>query len=502
MQNDNVDNESVKPTGSAVADHYEIIPQLVSVDIVRDENGDLLYSINEPRVSTDYQSFSNKLYNEMRYVLLGGSQINTEKKSTSEMFLNYLKYFEPGLDEDIKREILYYFKRDNEGYGVIDPIILDQNVEDISCDGVNVPIFVYHRKYGTIKTNVLFRDSETLNSFVIKLASICNRGISINDPILDGTSAEGHRVQAVYGSEISPRGSAFTIRLFRKNPFTIIDLVRNGTISLEMAAYLWYMVESGSSGIAVGPPAVGKTSLLNAILMFVPENSKVFSIEETRELNFVHDNWIATVVRERQVETGRGEDNLAKIDTFDLVRTAMRQRPTYIIVGEVRGSETFSLFQAMSTGHTVYSTLHADSMETLINRLESEPINVPRVLTIYLNTVIIIKFVRIKNRLVRKVTEIDEIEGSEELGNGIIYNRVYEYDPISDVHKFNGQSKVIEKFRHMRKLSNEDFKKDFNARIDFLRRILTSDDSDIYRISKKIHDFETPHSRKKAGGSS
>ncbi len=482
-----------------VEDHYELIPHLVSIDISRNQDGDLLYRVMEPEISQEYQDFTSKLYDEMRYVMLSKPKTIIEARSRSEIFEYYLRNYEPGLRKETSDKVLYYFRRDNEGYGVINPIILDENIEDISCDGINIPIFVYHRKYGTLRTNLIFTDTDQLNSFVIKLASICDQGVSINDPILDGTSPDGHRVQAVYGTEISPRGSAFTIRLFRKNPFTVIDLVKNGTISSEMAVYLWYMVESGSSGIAVGPPAVGKTSLLNALLMFMPENSKVFSIEETRELNFIHENWIATVVREGRIDLGPDEENLSKIDTFDLVRIAMRQRPTYIVVGEVRGSETYSLFQAMSTGHTVYSTLHADSMDTLISRLESEPINVPRVLAIYLNVVIIIKFVRINNRLVRRVTEIDEIEGKEEAGNGLIYNKVFEYDPSRNVHEYNGQSNVITKLAALRKYSYEDLQNDFKKRIDLINRLAERGDSGISAVNQAIQDFGNHFHSKKGG---
>ncbi len=472
-----------------VEDHYDIIPHFVSVDIIRDDAGDLLYSVYEPEVSNELRLFTDGMYNGMKYVLLGKSRPGNGRNKTSEVFEDYLKLYEPRMNDETRNKIMYYFRRDNEGYGAIDPIVMDSNIEDISCDGVNIPIFVYHRRYGTMRTSVFFGDQDVLNSFIIKLSSICGRSISINDPILDGTSPAGHRIQAIYGTEISPRGSAFTIRLFRKNPFTIADLIRSGSISAEMAVYFWYMVESGSSGIAVGPPAVGKTSLLNAILMFIPENSKVFSIEETRELNFVHDNWIATIVREGQVETGFGVENLSKIDTFDLVRAAMRQRPTYLVVGEVRGNETFSLFQAMSTGHTVYSTLHADSMETLINRLESEPINVPRILTVYLNAVIIVKFVRINNKLVRKVTEIDEIEGTEEVGNGIVYNKVFEYDPVTNEHRLNRQSRIFEKFKALRRMSDDDFDRDFQARLKFLNGLSTSEGNDPLTISGEIRKF-------------
>ncbi|MEM0155961.1 MAG: type II/IV secretion system ATPase subunit [Thermoplasmataceae archaeon] len=489
MDETKITSQNSEDSRQIIEDHYDIVPQFVYVDIIREAAGELLYSINEPEVSTELKQFIDRMYSNMRNVVLGKSRAGNGKNKGTEAFEDYLKLYEPLMDGETKKRVLYYFKRDNDGYGAIDPIVMDGNIEDISCDGVNIPIFVYHRKYGTMRTNVIFRDAESLNSFIVKLSSLCGRSISINDPILDGTSPDGHRIQAIYGSEISPRGSAFTFRLFRKNPFTIADLIRSGTISPEMAVYFWYMVESRSSGIAVGPPAVGKTSLLNAILAFVPENSKVFSIEETRELNFMHDNWIATVVREGQVETGFGMENLPKIDTFDLVRAAMRQRPTYLVVGEVRGDETFSLFQAMSTGHTVYSTLHADSMETLINRLESEPINVPRILTVYLNTVIIVKFVRINNKLVRRVTEIDEIEGTEEVGNGIVYNKIFEYDPVANKHRLNGQSKIFEKFKVMSRLSDNEFSMDFRARLNFLTDLSTSEHNDLSGIIDKIRKF-------------
>ena len=236
-----------------------------------------------------------------------------------------------------RKRIGYYILRDFIGYGKTDVLMRDGNIEDISCDGVGVPLFVYHRKYGSMKTGLVFNDEEELNSYVVALGQKCGRQISVANPILDGTSPEGHRVQATYAREVTTRGSTFTVRRFRDHPFTPVDLIKNGTASPEMMAYFWLGVEFGSSTMVCGGTASGKTSTLNSIALFIPPGSKIVSMEDTREINLPHENWVPSTTRSGVGERGPKGKAPGEIDMYDLMRASLRQRPDYIIVGEVRG---------------------------------------------------------------------------------------------------------------------------------------------------------------------
>ena len=239
--------------------------------------------------------------------------------------------------------------------------------------------FLYHRKFGSLKSNIQFDTADDLNSFVYRLAQKCGKHISIAEPMLDATMPDGSRIQMTLSDEITTHGSTFTIRKFRSDPFSPPDLVEFNTMSSEMIAYMWIAVENRINMLFAGGTASGKTTSLNALSLFIPAEAKIVSIEETREINLPHPNWIPGVAR-----TGFGQvvadKVVGEIDTYDLMKAALRQRPEYIIVGEIRGREAYVLFQAMATGHATYSTVHADSAHSLIHRLEGKPINIPRVM--------------------------------------------------------------------------------------------------------------------------
>ncbi|MEM0354456.1 MAG: type II/IV secretion system ATPase subunit, partial [Thermoplasmata archaeon] len=388
-----------------------------------------------------------------------------------------------------RERIFYYLKRDFIKYQKIDPLINDEYIEDISCDGVNVPIYVYHRTYGSIKTNIIFADDSELNSFIVYIAQKCMKQISVSDPILDGTTPEGHRVQATYSREVTTRGGTFTIRRFKEKPFTPTDLIKFGTASPEMIAYLWLGVELGESMIVVGGPASGKTSTLNAIAIFIPPAAKIVSIEDTREINLPHQNWIPGTTR-----SGIGEKSITgkasgEIDMYDLVRAALRQRPRYIIVGEVRGRETYTMFQAMATGHTTYSTMHAESVKAMVNRLENPPIGTPRILMTALNNVIVQTQIKVRDEIVRRIKEIVEIVGFEPETNELITNVVFEWDPKKDRFIFRGHSYLFDKIINLKNWTHEEMDKEFERRINVIRYLDKKNITDFRDIWKIITDY-------------
>ena len=381
-----------------------------------------------------------------------------------------------------KKRIGYYILRDFVGYEKIDVLMRDENIEDISCDGVGVPLFVYHRKYGSIKTGLIFDDEIGLNSYVVALGQRGGRQISVSNPILDGTTPEGHRIQATYSREVTTRGSTFTIRRFRDKPFTPIHLIKSGTASPEMIAYFWLGVENGESMIVCGGTASGKTSTLNSIALFIPPGSKIVSMEDTREINLPHQNWIPSTTRSGSGEKGQDGKAAGEIDMYDLMRASLRQRPNYIIVGEVRGKETYTMFQAMATGHTTYSTMHADSVQSMVNRLENEPINCPRILLTALRNVIIQAQVRVGTELTRRMRQVIEIVGFEPDTNELISTTVYEWDQATDRFIYKGHSFLFDKIMEMRGLTYEEMMIEFERRVDIIRFMVYRDVIDHRRI--------------------
>jgi flagellar protein FlaI len=331
-----------------------------------------------------------------------------------------------GVDADMAtfHALLYYLYRDFRGYGKIDPLLHDDHIEDVSCDGYDLPVFAYHNQYADIETDVSFGVGE-LDSYVVRLAQQSGRHISVGDPLVETTLPDGSRAEISLGEEITPRGSAFTIRQYAEEPFTPIDLIDYGTYSVAAMAYFWLCIEHNKSLLFAGGTASGKTTSMNAVSVFVPPRAKVLTIEDTRELSLHHENWLSSVTRE-----GRNEG--ADIDMFDLLRSALRHRPEYIIVGEVRGDEAVTLFQAMNTGHTTFSTMHADSVGTVINRLENEPIGVPRAMVQSLDVVSVQTQVRQDGERVRRARAINEIRGIDNRTGELDYTTSFTWDSDTD----------------------------------------------------------------------
>ncbi len=332
----------------------------------------------------------------------------------------------------------YAIIRDKIGMGILEPFIRDKYIEDISCDGIG-PIFVEHKIFKGLKSVVEFKDDESLNAFVIRLAERIGKPITYKDPIVDATLPDGSRINIVYGRDISKKGSNFTIRKFNETPFSVLQLIEFGTMDYMIAGYLWLLLNFGMSGFVSGETASGKTTTLNAITTFIPPDAKIVSIEDTPELQVPHKNWVREVTRGSTRGGKLGEGSGAEVTMFDLLKAALRQRPNYIIVGEIRGVEGNIAFQAMQTGHPVLSTFHAATVEKLIQRLTGEPINVPKQYIDNLNFVIIQSAVRRPDgKLVRRVLSVNEIVGYNPLKGGVSFIEAFSWDPVTDSFVFRG----------------------------------------------------------------
>lgn len=366
-----------------------------------------------------------------------------------------------------KRRILYALQRDLVEMGPLEPVIRDPYLEDIHVVGLR-PVAVVHKIFGLVPTNIRFTDEGELDRYVRTLGERMGKPVTETKPIIDGALPEGSRVNIIYGEEVSKEGTSFTIRKFFEKPPTMPQLVKWGTFSAEMAAYLWLCLEYGMSVFVCGETASGKTTSLNAMLSFIDFHKKVYSAEDTPEVVAPQPVWQRLVTRETIFEE-------AKVELFDLVKTALRSRPDYVIIGEIRGREGAAAFQAMQTGHAVLSTFHASSVSKMIQRFTGDPINVPVRFIDNMNVAVFQRIVYKGGRLLRRVATVDEIIRYSKEKGGILTRSVFRWDPVTDKHYFTGMynSYILEgKIAPMMGLANpKDIYKELRKRARVIRNM-------------------------------
>ncbi len=456
------------------------------------DRSEYVYEVWEPQLDTREKELLDMLKDSLQRTLeyeWDKMAEKDKKEYLEEAVESFIRSRGLRLEPASRDKIVYYIIRDFVGYGPVEVLMSDPKIEDVSCDGTNIPLFIFHQKYESIKTSVIFTDDDILNSFVVMLGQRCGKQISVANPILDGTSVEGHRVQATYSKEVTTRGSSFTIRRYKEKPFTPVELIKFGTASPEMVAYLWIAVENGKSMMVCGGTASGKTATLNSAALFIRPGAKIVSIEDTREINLPHENWIPGTTRTGVGERGPNGKAGGEIDMYDLVRAALRQRPNYILVGEVRGAETYTMFQAMATGHPTMSTMHADSVKSMVNRLENPPINTPRILLTALNFVIIQTHARIGDSIVRRIKQVVELVGFEPETNELITNTVYEWDAATDTFVYKGHSFLFDEIMEMKNMTHEEMEAEFQRRIDIINYMVQKEMTDFREIAKIVVSY-------------
>ena len=430
---------------SAFREVYPISEPNVYAAVIRDPvSQKMRYEVIEPTLLREEQ----KHLGEIKTLLMEELDVSVKDLETKENATEYLKRkvaqviknYKLKVPAEAVEKLMYYIVRDYIGYGKIDSLMRDHMIEDISADGVNIPIYVWHREYESLPTNIVYKSVEELNSFIVRLAFITGKQISIASPLLDASLPDGSRIQMTYGSEITRRGSTFTIRRFRVDPLTVSDLIALKTLSAEMAAYFWYAIENRASVLVAGGVAAGKTTFLNCLSMFIKPEFKIVSVEDTAELNLPHENWIPSVAR-----TGSEKKHAGDVTLFDLLKAAVRQRPDYIIVGEVRGDEAYTLFQAMATGHLGMCTIHAESVDSAIHRLEAEPMNIPRALLTMIDIILIQGRTEIEGKPARRAFSVTEMVGSDPKTKELLTNDVYRWSMGSDSFSHLGRSYVLER---------------------------------------------------------
>ena len=472
------------PGGYEVIDEYWLIPNFMLIQIRRNvDTLERIYHVIEPPLARNELELISLIFDDLRKkVVLKEIGIGEEEKVriVVSTLIEILDDYGLRMRSDLTMKLLYYLMRDFFGYGAIEAFLIDPNLEDVSCDGYDIPVYVFHRKHGSMKTNVSF-SKEELDSLVLLLGQKSGKHVSYANPLIDATLPDGSRIQITYGTEVSTRGSSFTIRRFREKPFTPIDLIHYGTFNAGLLAYYWLLIENKMNVMVIGETAAGKTTTLNALLMFIPPEAKVVSIEDTREIQLHHENWIAEVTR-----TGvEGQE----IDMYDLLRAALRQRPDYIVVGEVRGKEAMTLFQAMSTGHAGYATFHAGDVNQLIYRLENPPLNVPRVMIQFLDSIAVQFMWSYRGIRKRRVREIVEIIGLEPESKELLINKVFQWDPASDEYVQLADSKKLEKIAVIQGVDLIDVVEELRRRKEFLELMYKRGVRDYREVTRYIHTY-------------
>lgn len=431
---------------------------------------DYLYEVKEPHLDESEEAIKDKIIYWFRTRAdLDVYDMDEQEKAQylEEALHSIIKENNIKLEPELKDKIFYHIFREFLGYGNIDILMHDDDIEDISCDGHGIPIFIFHRKLESIPSNIVFNEADALDSFVVKLSQMCGKQISVYEPVVDGRLYDGSRLQTTFARTITNH-STFTIRKFRENPLTPVDLIENNTISAEMAAYFWIAIEKSSSILFCGGTATGKTTMLNALSLFLPLSYKIVSIEDTREINLPHKNWIAGTTR-KGFSSVEADKTAKDIDMFDLIRVALRQRPKAIIVGEVRGKEAYTLFQAMTTGHLSYSTVHASDLHALIQRLENPPISLPRTLLTSLDLVVFLNTVTVNGTPVRRVTNVTEIIKLDPETNRLVTMTPYHWvSETEDYFETNGGSSILNRIKKQNGWSNEKLNQELNNRIAIL----------------------------------
>jgi flagellar protein FlaI len=478
------------PKNLKIMDKYQLYEPFSQVVIVEDpKTGEHKYILDELQLDT----MERGIYNRILEMLLA------EIESPKEEIKDPRKFFAEEAKKIVDKyrismgwlpdvswyKILYHAERDLVGFGKIDSLMRDPNIEDISCDGVNKPVYIWHRTFESIETNLQFESDEELDNLVVKLVHMSGKHVSSAFPIVDASLPGKHRLAVAYRREITPFGTAFTIRKFREDPYSIIDLINIGTFTEEMAAYLWVCLENRASVMVLGGTAAGKTTALNALGCLIKPGSKIMTIEETAELNLSHENWVSLISRQSY---GLGGSSVGEVALFDLVKTCMRHRPDLMIVGEVRGQEAYVLFQALATGHGGMCTMHAENVQSAVRRLTQKPMDISPAYIPLMNIIMSVQRVHlVKNgekKAYRRILSVNEIVDFEKNVNP------FKWDPIKDEQATDLDSSFLfSNFSERLGITREQLIEEMNRRTEVLRWMRKSNIRSYKEVANIIAEY-------------
>ena len=473
---------------------YPLIEPFAYANIAWDpESKELIYSVIEPQITQEEKDILKKISEGLiELVDVELSAIRETEKAIDYLKRNVkkvVKEYGIALQGDQYIKIMYYIYRNFLGLNEIEPLMQDPNIEDISEDGVNNPIYIIHRKFGSLRTNIVITTMEYLRDLVVKLAERTGRYVSYAEPILAGTLPDGSRVSATLAGDVATKGPTFTIRKFRENPFSPTEQITSGTTDASILAYFWYLIEHGSSILIVGGTATGKTSFLNTLAMFIPVEAKIVSIEDTRELKIPHQHWAPGLSRVGfgiPMPTG---EKYGEVTMFDLLKESFRQNPDYVIVGEVRGAETYVMFQGMASGHPSLSTFHAGSVDTLIKRLVTPPIDLSPTLIESLDVIVIMVHAREKGKTARRTKEIHEVESVDARTGEVKTRKIFEWDPVTDSYRKTSESLKIQKLVASVGTSLEEAEKEIKRRENILNWFKEKEIKDFLELTNLINTY-------------
>ncbi len=374
-----------------------------------EEKKEIIYNLEEPSLSDEEEDMLETIKDNLSEKL----DVSLSSMGDREKVIGFLEekinelLLELGIEMTEKQhnKIMYYIYRDFVGLGKIEPFMHDPYIEDLGADGTGIPIFAVHSEFGSVKSDVVFKDQEDLKNLVIKLAERCGKYVSYANPLLDGALPDGSRVNASLTEDVTSHGPTFSIRKFQETPFSAIDIMDLGTANADLMAYMWILMQYQQSLLIVGGTATGKTSFLNACVSFIPPEDKIVSIEDTRELRLPHENWIPSVTREMF-----GTQNSSDVDMNQLLKESFRENPDYVIVGEVRGEEASVLFQGMASGHPSIGTMHASGPNDVVKRLVTPPISLSPALVESLDAIVVMTHAKGVEKSARRARNIHEVQ--------------------------------------------------------------------------------------------
>lgn len=475
-------------TGYHIVESYPVYEPFAYINIVEDPYGQVYYEVQEISLTQE----ENELYKEIRDHLIWEIKpltsldidIADEIRRTAKRIIREFQIRFTRTPSLSWSKIMYYIERDIIGYGLLDPIFRDRHIEDISCNGPGKPVYVWHRKYESIPTNIDFPTAEELDEYIIKLAHMAGKHISVAYPVLDTILPGGHRLAATFKKEVSTAGSTFTIRKFSESPITVVDMMLYKTISPELAAYFWLAMDYKLTTLVLGVTGAGKTSTLNAMATLLRPTYKIVTIEDTPELKLPHENWVQLVSRPSYIGSSVGEVSL-----FHLIKLALRYRPDVIIVGEVRGEEAYVLFQAIATGHSGITTLHAENIDAAVKRLASPPMNIPPSYIPLVNIALVIRRVQVRDergrvRPARRITNVWEIRGYED------YVEIAKWNPIEDTITLDlGKSVVLKKIQELTGQSEEMILDEIERRMKVLQWLADNKLSEYRWVARTVYRY-------------
>lgn len=478
--------------GAKVLERYNI--GQATVTIAERSDGKCVYLIDEPPMTENdrmlYVQIMKQMFLSTKPVVDAPEEkIHAHVKQQILSVSNSI-----GLGSNVKHildKLMYYIVRDMVNYGIVGVLMQDPDIEDIMAENFNVNVGIIHRRhseYGILDTNILFKDANRMNAFVQKLVQRCSKTITAAVPYVDAITDEGHRISATFGKEISLPGPNFTIRKFSLDPFTITNLINFNTLNSLIAAYIWLLIDAKAFFLVIGPTAAGKTTTIGAIISMMHPGVKVTTIEDTPELRIPHDHWQRLITRKGYSIFESKYD----IDMNALVKLALRSRPDYIVVGEVRGEEASSLVQAVATGHGGITSFHASDPRSALVRLGSPPLNVQLA-----GQMLIWCFIR-QNRvmhdgmMVRRIMDVTEVVPKD---SSIELKKVFEWNPIDDkytpsnIDELFKLSPRLKEIMMLRGYTEEALKDDLRRRQEFLEYLVNTKKEKFVDVASEFSRF-------------